>query len=100
MHKIITFMLLFMLSFSMAHDSVISLLKHEKYPNISQINIDLTLDKSCEGFNEIHNMFHFMAIVTAIKTYYPHFPTNIILQTLTTQAPSPLQESAYKPPIV
>ena len=58
------FVLLFILSFSAFHDSFISLLDKNKQTNIVHYMSDDVSSIECTDINEIHNMFHFIAIVS------------------------------------
>lgn len=100
MQKVIMFMLLFTLSFSVAHDSLISFFEHEEHKNISPLNIESSQDKASKTFKEIHNIFHFMAILTFFTALSPDFFKNTVLKKYTFFRPYPLKELAYKPPIV
>lgn len=89
-----------MLSFSAFHDSFISMLDKNVNTNIVHYISDEVPSSECSEFNEIHNMFHFMAI---ISTNYSNklqlskretIPHNILPYT------SPLEKTSYKPPIV
>lgn len=99
MQSKITFVVLFMLSFSVLHDSFLSLL--DKGEHISTVHhmSDTVLSSECTELDEIHNIFHFMAIVTLSKNTQLHFAKEETTSHLTTKYTPPLKKTSYKPPI-
>jgi hypothetical protein len=89
-----------MLSFSIFHDTFISLIEKSEHTGIAHYISDEAPSSECTKFNEIHSMFHFIAIVTTYKeiqvqlTKIENIPHRFMHYT------SPFQKSSYKPPIV
>lgn len=95
----IIYVVLFMLAFSAFHDSFISLIDTSKYTDVVHyVNNDVPGSESSE-FNEIHSMFHFMAIVSTNKNMQIHFDKREAIPHLLVQYTSPLTRTSYKPPI-
>jgi len=64
MHRIVTFFLVFILSFVILHDSVLSLLdKKEQVYVITQTEHPSSLSQQDTNIHEIHNMIHIPAIL-------------------------------------
>lgn len=99
MQSKIIFVVLFMLSFSIFHDSFISLLdKNEHTSSVHHMSDKIHTSESTE-LNEIHNIFHFMAIVTPRKNTQIHFAKKETIPHLTTKHTPPIKKTSYKPPI-
>ncbi len=100
MRSKIIFTLLFMLSFSVFHDSFISLLDINEHTEIVHYMNDESPSSDCAEFNEIHSMFHFMAIVTPHKESQIQFAKRETIPHLLAQYTPPLKKTSYKPPTV
>lgn len=96
----IIYVVIFMLSFSVFHDSFISLIDTSKHKDIVHYVNDDISNAECSEFNEIHNMFHFMAIVSSSKNTQMQFAKSEAIPHLLVQYTSPLTRTSYKPPIV
>lgn len=99
MRSKIIVVLLFMLSFTLLHDSFISLVDKNDHTNNVHCIGDEAPSSECKEFNKMHGMFHFIAIVTpynrdqldlAKKEHIPHFLA---------QYTPPLAKTSNKPPI-
>ena len=99
MQSKIIFVVLFMLSFSVFHDSFISLLNKSEHANSVHHMSDKSPSPECMEFNEIHNIFHFMAIVSPPNDTQIHFAKKETIPHLTIQYTPPLKKTSYKPPI-
>jgi len=100
MRSKIIYVVIFMLSFSAFHDSLISLIDTSEHKDIVHYVYDDAPSAECNEFNEIHNMFHFMAIVSSSKNIQIQFAKNEAIPHLLIQYTSPLTRTSYKPPIV
>lgn len=96
----LVFVMLFMLSFNIFHDSFISLLEKEEHTNIVHYMNDDAPSSECAEFNEIHSMFHFMAIVTPSKNTLIQFAKRETIPHLSIKYSPPFEKTSYKPPIV
>lgn len=76
MRSMITAILLAMLSFSIAHDTFINIMKenHEKV-HVAHIDKAHTVSQGCDTIEEIHAMFHFMALISPYVALQPHAKT-------------------------
>ena len=100
MRSKVVFLLLFMLSFTVMHDTVITLLDNDENVLVSHY---VSVDKQASDVadvHDLHSMFHFMALV---------IPLTPVLETLKSEQTScayllqyalPHLESSTKPPIV
>ena len=94
------YVVIFMLSFSAFHDSFILLIDTSEHNDIVHYVNDDASSSECSEFNEIHNMFHFMAIVSSSKNTQMQFAKSETIPHLLVQYTSPLTRTSYKPPIV
>ena len=89
-----------MLAFSAFHDSFISLIDRGEHTDIVHYVQDDVSNSECSEFNEIHSMFHFMAILSSDKDTQIDFDKREVIPHLLVQYTSPLTRTSYKPPIV
>lgn len=100
MQSKIIFVVLFMLSFSVFHDSLMPLLEKNKHTYSVHYMSDTTpTQEEHDDFNEMHIMLHFMAIVTSWSNNQIQFAKNESIPHLLIQYTAPLKKSTYKPPI-
>jgi hypothetical protein len=98
MPKQLMFILLFVLSFSLLHDSFLSLMGQK-----SQIQSHQSSSfqlKTTTDVNTLHHCFHFMAIIEDPRPLSVGFDKAPIVPNILVAIPSPLEENTYKPPIV
>ena len=100
MQSKIIFVVLFMLSFSVFHDLFISLIEKDEHTNIVHYMSDEAPSPECAEFNEMHSMFHFMAIVTTYTNTQIQLAKIESIPHLLLQYTSPFEKTSYKPPIV
>jgi len=100
MQSKVIFVVLFMLSFSVFHDSFIFLIEKNEHTDIVHYMSDEASSLECAEFNEMHSMFHFMAIVTSYKEIQVQLAKIKSIPHLLIQYASPFQKTSYKPPIV
>lgn len=99
MRSKIIFVVLFMLSFTIFHDSLMPLIDKNEHTDIAHYLGDTEPTQECADFNEIHNMFHFMAIVTPSKNTHIQFAKSDTIPHILIQYSPPLEKTSYKPPI-
>ena len=99
MQSKIIFVVLFMLSFSTFHDTFISVIDKSEHKEIVHYMSDEAPTSECAEFNELHNMFHFMAIVTTHKDMLIHLAKKETIPHILQHYAAPLEKTSYKPPI-
>jgi len=101
MQSKITFFLVFILSFSIFHDSFLSLLdKQEQMYVIPQSEHPSSLSKQDINIHEIHDMFHIVAILTLNSMLTPPFKESKSIKFPDLQKISSYYQTIIKPPIV
>lgn len=100
MQSKIVFVVLFILSFSVFHDSFISLIDKNEHRDIVHYMSDEAPTPECAEFNEVHNMLHFMAIVTTYNNTHVQLSKIESIPHLLVPYTSPFEKTSYKPPIV
>lgn len=98
MRSKIIFVVLFMLSFTVFHDSFMPLLEKNKHTNSVHYMSNTTPTHECADINEIHSMLHFMAIITLYKNTQMQFAKREMIPHLLTRYSPPLKKTSYKPP--
>ncbi len=95
----IIFFLLFILSFSILHDTALNMLEADERVTVAHyVNLDTTTQE-CGDIHEMHSMFHFVGVMT------PHASTFLRCQKEKTLSHNllrytpPHKETSYKPPI-
>ena len=94
------FIVLFMLSFTVMHDTVINMLNsNETLPVSSYVE---SQDKTNEhtDIHDIHSMFHFMALLTDTYATLKPLETEDVFSHYVFQYLSPYLKNNIKPPIV
>lgn len=99
MQSKIIFTVLIMLSFSIFHDSFISLLEKGEHTNIVHYLDAEAPSEECAEFNEMHSMFHFMAIVESYTSDQVYIAQKETIPHLLIQYTPPIKKTSYKPPI-
>lgn len=99
MQSKVIFTVLIMLSFSIFHDSFIALLEKSEQSNIVHYIGNEVPYEECAEFNEIHSMFHFLAIVDMYTNDQIHVSQKESIPHHLIQYTPPLEETSYKPPI-
>ena len=100
MRSKIMVVLLFMLFFTLLHDSFISLV--EKNDHVSSIHCigDKAPSSDCKELNKIHGMFHFIAIVTPYSSVQVEFAKKEYMPHYLVRYTPPFLKTSNKPPIV
>jgi len=100
MQSKIMFVVLFMLSFSIVHDTVIHMLETDDKVHVSYDVTNHTGMQECPDKDEIHSMFHFVAFITSYKNTFIQLKTEKTLSYNLLQDTLQYREASYKPPIV
>ena len=99
MRSKIIFSLLFLLSFSIMHDTTINALEaDESITATHYVNLN-TATQECGDINEVHSMFHFVGVMTPHKSPLLQFQKERTLSHNLLQYTLPHKETSYKPPI-
>jgi len=99
MRSKIIFVILFMLTFTVMHDSVINIIQKNEHTSISNYADTNAVSQEYSELQEVHGMFHFVGLIM------PYQNTFVQLQKEETYSPYLLQytllhqETSYKPPI-
>jgi len=99
----ITFLVLFMLSFTVMHDTVINLLdNNENVPVTQYANADSQTQDIVDihDIHDMHGMFHFIALITQLIPPEVALKNKEILSVYLLQYTLPHFQSSNKPPIV
>lgn len=99
MRSKIIYVVLFMLTFTVMHDSVIDLIQKNEHTSIAQYANTHAASQEGSELQEVHGMFHFVGLIM------PYQNTFVQLQKEETLSPNLLQytpphlETSHKPPI-
>ncbi|MEA3455379.1 MAG: hypothetical protein U9R26_02620 [Campylobacterota bacterium] len=100
MRSKIIFFLLFILSFSVMHDTVIDMLEtNDSVPVMHYVDHGATAQE-CGDIHEMHSMFHFVGVMISHKNSIPQFQKERTLSHNLLQYTLLHKETSYKPPIV
>lgn len=99
MQSKLVFVMLFILSFTVFHDSLLSLLEKDEHTSIVHYMHDEAPSSECTEFNEIHSMLHFMAIMTTYQNPQLDLETKQNIPHRLINYSPPLEETSHKPPI-
>lgn len=99
MRSKIVFVVLFMLSFTLLHDSFIALVEKNVHANTVHCIGDEASSSDCKELNAMHGMFHFVAIVTSYSGEQIEFAKKEHIPHSLVQYTPPLVKTSNKPPI-
>jgi hypothetical protein len=99
MRSKVVFVVLFMLSFTVLHDSFIALVEKNVHANTVHCIDDEAPSSDCKEFNTMHGMFHFIAIVTPYSSDQIEFAKKEHIPHFLVQYTPPLVKTSNKPPI-
>lgn len=97
--KVILFVL-FMLSFTLLHDTVIYIIHTDKHTSMVETKIQKSEYTDCANIEEVHSMFHFVGLVITHKSRFIALPTKQTLLYRSLQYSPPYKKLSYKPPRV
>lgn len=96
----IIYIVLFMLSFNISHDSFISIIeKGHDNKNLHYI-CDIEDREDCLEFNNIHSLLHFIAIIDTDKNSLAEQNSQENNTLILVQYTPPPQKTSIKPPII
>ena len=95
----IIFVVLFMLTFTIMHDSIINITQKSDHSNLTHyINSDV-MSQECTDIHEAHSMFHFVGLIMPYKSTLLQLQNEKTLAHDLLQYTLPYKETSYKPPI-
>ena len=95
----IIFVVLFMLTFTIMHDSVINLIQKSDHASLSHyVNSDV-VSQECADMHETHSMFHFVGLIMPYKSTFFQLKKEKTLTHNLLQYTLLHKETSYKPPI-
>ena len=94
----IIFIVLFMLSFSVAHDTVINIIQPHEHTSISHHADQNIQSQECDSIDEVHAMFHFEALVSSYSNDFIQPPTKKTLSYNSSTYTFKYKETSDKPP--
>ena len=100
MRSKIVFLVVFMLSFIVVHDTVLTMIDQNKKIGVASSLKSCTVSEQSTDIHQIHNLFHFVALVS---TELPSMDIHAKKQTIEYYIPEyilPYKKSIIKPPIV
>lgn len=96
----IIFVILFMLTFTIMHDSVINIIQKSDHSSLSHyVNSDV-VSQECTDIHETHSMFHFVGLIMPYKDTFAQLQNEKTLSHNLLQYTLPHKERSSKPPIV
>ena len=99
MRSKIIFVVLFMLTFTIMHDSLINIIQKSDHSSISHyVNTDI-VPQECADIHEVHSMFHFVGLIIPYKSTLLQLQKEKTLSQNLLRYTLPYKETSYKPPI-
>ncbi len=99
MRSKVIFVLLFMLTFTVMHDTVINMMHKSDHTGISHyVNTD-SASQECSDIHKVHNMFHFIGLIIPHKSTFVQLQKEQTLSYNLLQYISAHKETSSKPPI-
>ena len=99
MRSKIIFVVLFMLTFTVMHDTVINIMQKSDHSSISHyVSTDVPAQE-CSDIHEVHSMFHFVGLIMPYKSSLLQLQKEKTLSHNLLQYTLPYKETSYKPPI-
>lgn len=99
MRSKVIYVVLFMLAFTVMHDTVINIMHKSDHASISHyVNADV-VTQECSDIHEVHNMFHFVGLIMPYKSTFLQPQKEQTLSYDLLQYALPYKETSYKPPI-
>ena len=99
MRSKVILIVLFMLAFTVMHDSVMNIVETDEPTSVSHyVSTDLP-SQECGDIHEVHSMFHFVGLVMPYKSTFIQFQKEKMLSQDLLQYTLPYKETSYKPPI-
>lgn len=98
MQSKIIFIVLFMLSFTVAHDTVINIMHDKEHTSTSHHLSENIQTQECDTMDEIHAMFHFVALIAPYTNNFIQPSSEKTLSRYSLQYTPLHKEPSYKPP--
>ena len=100
MHTKIILFVLFMLSFTVAHDTVINIMQPDEHTAFTHYIDENVQSQECnsDGMDEIHSMLHFEALVSSCSNSFIQPPTKKTLSYHSSTYTFKYKETSDKPP--
>ena len=100
MRSKIIFVVLFMLTFTIMHDTVINMMQKNNHSSVSYyVNIDVVSQECTDIQHEVHSMFHFVGLIMPYKSTLLQLQKEKMLSHNLLRYALPYKETSYKPPI-
>jgi len=99
MRSKIIFVILFMLTFTVMHDSVINIIQKNEHTSISNYTDTHVVSQECNELQEVHGMFHFVGLLMSYQNTFVQLQKEETLSHNLLQYTSPNLETSHKPPI-
>lgn len=99
MQSKIIFLVLFMLSFTVMHDTVIHVLDDNENVPVTQYTNVSSQTQDIADIHDIHGMFHFIALISPSTSIETALKSRDILAAYLLQYTLPHYQSSNKPPI-
>lgn len=99
MRSKVIYVVLFMLTFTVMHDTVINVVHKSDDTCISHyVNTD-AVSQECSDMHKVHSMFHFVGLIMPYKSTFVQLQKEQTLSYDLLQYTPPFKETSYKPPI-
>lgn len=98
MQSKIIFVVLFMLTFTVMHDSIINIVQKNEPTSISHYVDSNVQSQESSNIDELHSMFHLVGLIMPYKNTFIQLPTEETLSHNLLQYTPPYKETSYKPP--
>ena len=99
MRSKVIFIVLFMLTFTVMHDTVMNIMQNNEHTSVSHYVTADVVSQECTDINEVHNMFHFVGLIMSYKSTFVQFQNGQTLSHNLLQYTLLQKETSYKPPI-
>lgn len=102
MRSKIIFVVLFMLSFTVMHDSILSIVQNNEHTSISHYADTNAASQECSDdmdMDKVHSMFHFVGLIMPHKITFVQVQKAETLSHNLLEYTLPQLETSYKPPI-
>lgn len=97
-HSKVIFFVLIMLSFSVAHDTVINIVQPNEHASIIHYTDQNVHSQECDSIDEVHAMFHFEALVSSYCNSFIQTSTKKSLSYYSSTYTFTYKETSDKPP--
>ena len=99
MRSKVIFVVLFMLTFTVMHDTVMNIVETDESTSVSHYVNTNVPTQECTDIHEVHNMFHFVGLIMPYKSTFIQLINEKTLSHNLLQYTLLHEETSYKPPI-